>query len=181
MNFNRRQLMKRGAAGLRIVILCVLIAACGGPLETARSVWAGTKPVIASLVVTGQISQQKADTVTRDVDDTLVAGDRAEQCVKVITVTGDAKKVQKGKCIFQFAVDFKAILARHNFLHDPTLVKIELIGRALIAALENYYNRVTGKISATLNRSGEAIDPDKQLEIDVKAAEKQLKELKAQH
>lgn len=166
--------MKRKTTLTTLLLLCSITLACGGLLDSIRSGWAGTKPFIQSLVSTGVISQVKADAAIRDVDDTLAKADIAEQCVNAIPsdLNKTARKIAKGKCYFEFAQNFRMILGRRNIGGSPMLDKIALIGEGFIAALEQYFRRVSG--SATM---AEVVsDPDEALEDDIEA---HLKELKA--
>lgn len=163
------------AAG--VLTLCFLIVGCG-LLDSIRSGWAGTKPFVQTLVTQGVITQAKADTAIRDVDDTLAQADVAEQCVDNITSSGNEKKVAKAKCYYAFAQSFRAILARHNIGGSAQLDRIAAIGEGFILALEQYFHRVTRPGEATVAQ-GEAdtvTDADKALEAAVK---KQRAELKA--
>lgn len=165
-----RRIMK----GISVIVLCAILAACG-LLDSIRSGWAGTKPFISTLVTQQVISQAKADAAIKDVDDTLTKADVAEQCVSDIPsgISGNERKVKKGACYFQFAQDFRAILARHNIGGSVQLDRIAAIGQGFILALEQYFHRVSG----TGPESAQSGDPDKELETAIKTRKAELKAL----
>lgn len=155
-----------------ILVLCFMLT-CGGLLASIRSGWASTKPFIQNLASQGVISQAKADLAIRDVDDILVAGTVAEQCVNSITSSGNEKKIAKARCYFTFAQSFRVILQRHNIGGSAQLDKIALIGESFIVALEEYFRRATakpGEVSAQ-----DVSDPDKTLESEIKRQREELK------
>lgn len=159
-----------------ITALLVFTLACGGLLDNIQSGWRAVKPFSQTLVAQGVITQAKADVVIRDVDDTLAAGDAAEQCISGIPsdISKSERRVRKAQCYYNFAITFRIILQRHNIGGSPQLDRIAAIGQGFILALEEYYRRVTGDSTPTF--AAMSVDAEKKLKSDLDA---KLAELKA--
>lgn len=152
--------------------LCVVLSGCdGGLLSGIRSGWAGTKPFVQNLAAQNVISQSKATVIINDVDDILRFGDDAKRCVDAITISGNEKKIAKGRCYLAFAQSFRTVLARHNIGGNEQLDRIALIGEGFVTALEEYFRSVSGASRSM----GDGGDPDKVLEQKLEQRRKELK------
>jgi len=150
-----------------ILAVCMLSqVACGGSLISSfKAGFAATKPFIQTLVSQGVISQSKADAAIADVDSSLDFASVAQTCLSA----AGSDKGAKAQCYLTLANNLRTILARHNIGGSPQLDRIATIAEAAILAFQAYFNRVNSR-SVSRNQ----VDPDKQLEADMKAVKRDL-------
>ena len=166
---------------LTALILCaILVSGCGSNLITTfRVAVASSRPFINSLVNSGVITQEKANSVLADINAGIDVASRGETCVKGITGSGNDSKVAKAKCYFALAQDLRGILARHNIGGNAKLDQIASIVEGAIAAFEEYFRSVTGTQNS-ITAGGRAEDPDKTLEAKMKSMQAQMKAVTGQ-
>jgi hypothetical protein len=166
----------------RTILACtlslILLTGCagGGLLKGFRAGVASSKPFVQSLVTEGVISQERADKVTRDLEDGIDSAIECEGCLKAITVEGSAKQVAKAKCYFALAQSLRVILARNNIGGVPQLDRIANIIQAGIAAFEEYYRQVETPAFAMRGDPALSGDLDKELERAINEMKRELKE-----
>lgn len=155
-----------------IVIAALFFSACDPNLiGSFRAGFGATKPFIQTLVSQGVISQAKADSAIKDVDDGLDFAAAAQTCE---SAAGNSKPA-KAQCYLTLANNLRSILERHNIGGSPQLDRIAAIAQAAVAAFEAYHRSVNATSRSVAETAG--IDPDKQLQEDLKAVKKDLKAL----
>ena len=155
---------------MALTLSVILLTACGSTLlATFRAGVASSKPFVSSLVASGAISQGKADTVIKDINDGITVASVGEQCIT--SAPGD-KKIAKAKCYFQVAQGLRAILERHNIGGNSKLDQIAGIVEGAIAAFEEFFRNTTGGQNSIT--AGRTVDPEKVLEGKMKAFKVQM-------
>lgn len=176
------------------ILLYVSTAAMCGSESIAtgfRIGFAASKPFVQSLVSSHTITQELADTATRDIDDGIGIAERTESCVRAAKpLPKPQSRVAQAKCYYQAAQDLRVILARHNLDQNEQLSRISTIASGAIEAFEAYYTSVNtgpavtgpdGGITHTGADGISGVNADKELERTMRQLNQQLKDLQKGH
>lgn len=166
--------------GTGLLVAVLFATGCdSGVLTTFRAGFAALRPFIQSLVDSNTIPQTTANLAIADIEDSIDALTKGDQCLNAITVVGNAKKVEKAKCYFAAAKDLRSILDRHHFEGNELLNRVSTIAEGAISALEEYYRSVTTTSAAPAGMRGGSSDAaDKILEQKMNDAKQKMKDLK---
>jgi hypothetical protein len=156
-----------------LLLALILQVACANAVSNLRFGVTTAKPIVQSLVP-GVITQERADTIKRDLDDGLAGAVKCDHCWKAITSTGRQKDLAKAECALTAANDLRAILARHNIRGNEKLDLIAAIIQAAIDAFQDYHDTIVSPADAAVD-SGAA---EKRLREKLENLNRQLKELK---
>lgn len=134
--------MRRKPRLLALLLITVLATGCGSSLlDSFQSALRTARPFVNALVVSGAISQPKADLIIADFDDGIECGKMLQERFNAIpkTLPVNEIRLRKFEAAQQAKQCFQAIMVRGNFTAHPRVQQASLIADGILASIVAFY------------------------------------------